>query len=823
MGTPHMNRSRIAFRSLVLAFVALSSFGTNAAAQALTNMRVGLTVSGAKFVVDGHEYDQAQNFLWPSGSIHRLEFPQTFAGTDLEPFQYATNVRYAFGAWAAQSTIGLSLPSGPVVQITALPTVTEVIGTVTKQYPLYVAFEAPSVDAPCTETLEADQLAREGVVFVDDVCYERTTSTWINGGPHAVRVLPYAGYYLSGLLTNVGLRESPTLFEVDVQGSTSIAPFFARAQRVRFATNPAGLTLLLDGVVVKPPHPANPNATGAECPGLERLAITPAGIPHVCDGDFDLAPGSLHTLAAEPVQTTINAESWVFANFSNGLMQNSVYRVPSNVATTEVVAARFLRGVRSAMRPNNPGLHLIIDGAALLPQAFYTYVWAEGSTHRVNAPLTQRDADGRMWRFVRWSDGGEADHLVTVPVGAQAFNLDATYEQLGQVQVTSTPPGVLLRVDGVDCTTPCRFDRMPDHAVRVEAPALVAIDESSRYEFAGWNVGAKERTLQFTFSSGEQTLNAHFHIAHHLSLQADPNDAASFRLAPFAADGFYAEGTRIEVTAEPNEDYEFVSWQGDSTSVHATEIVTLTAPTKLIAHFRAVQVVPEVRVRSAAGDLPEDFLAPGSLISIYGRDLAQELLVGPTNPLAQTLAGTYVLLDEFLLPLIFVAPDQINAQLPTHIEDGEYILIVHRADGTDVPAIIDIRRNAPGLFTIPDATPDEVSQVAANHADGSAVTMQSPARRGETITFYGTGLGPYDRPLVPGFNLPSTPTYTLVDPVAIHVANQTRQPASATGVPGTLGLTGIRWKLDAGLPTGNVEMEIRVNGVASNRVRLPIE
>ncbi len=41
------------------------------------------------------------------------------------------------------------------------------------------------------------------------------------------------------------------------------------------------------------------------------------------------------------------------------------------------------------------------------------------------------------------------------------------------------------------------------------------------------------------------------------------------------------------------------------------------------------------------------------------------------------------------------------------------------------------------------------------HEDGTPVTQDSPARKGETVTFYGTGLGGYDRPVIDGFLLPA--------------------------------------------------------------------
>ena len=145
-------------------------------------------------------------------------------------------------------------------------------------------------------------------------------------------------------------------------------------------------------------------------------------------------------------------------------------------------------------------------------------------------------------------------------------------------------------------------------------------------------------------------------------------------------------------------------------------------------------------ITNAAGPDPEDAVAPGSIISIYGPKLAPGTATGPASPLAQTLEGVTVTVGDQLLPLLVVSPGQINAQLPSGLGIGEQTLTVHNPGQPDAIGVFTAQRNAPGLFS---QQISGRSYWVAMHADGSLVTPKSPARRGETVTALGTGFGPF--------------------------------------------------------------------------------
>ena len=185
-------------------------------------------------------------------------------------------------------------------------------------------------------------------------------------------------------------------------------------------------------------------------------------------------------------------------------------------------------------------------------------------------------------------------------------------------------------------------------------------------------------------------------------------------------------------------------------------------------------------------------MAPGSIISIYGESLAPRLEVSSRNPLAQTLADVVVTVSDRILPLLYVSPQQINAQVPSDLPDGQYSLKVQWVGKPDVFGTFTVARNSPGLFSRPvDSQPFTM----ATHEDGSAVTPDSPARRGELVTVFGTGFGPFNQKVIDGFILPDPSSIPVVDPVEITAGEAAVQPVWTGGAPGFVGTVVTRFRI----------------------------
>jgi len=250
-------------------------------------------------------------------------------------------------------------------------------------------------------------------------------------------------------------------------------------------------------------------------------------------------------------------------------------------------------------------------------------------------------------------------------------------------------------------------------------------------------------------------------------------------------------------------------------------LVSLRSPSLVRALLDRIPVIPTAGIRNAAGETPDLVVAPGSIISVFGKQLAPDYLPGPTGPLAQVLAGTTIRWGTRLLPLLFVSPEQINAQLPFDLAEGEQVLAVRTGNQPEIKGKAQIVRNAPGLFGF---TLDGKFYLAATHEDGSVISPDSPARRGETITLLGTGFGPYQRPVLDGFPVPMTPANPVADPVDLKIGEAMITPLSAIASPGQIGLVAIKLAINDQVATQReVAITAVVNGRSSNTAILPVE
>jgi uncharacterized protein (TIGR03437 family) len=188
------------------------------------------------------------------------------------------------------------------------------------------------------------------------------------------------------------------------------------------------------------------------------------------------------------------------------------------------------------------------------------------------------------------------------------------------------------------------------------------------------------------------------------------------------------------------------------------------------------------------------------------------------NPFSQDLNGVTVTVNDLILPLQFVSPAQINAQLPSSLTPGNYTLEIQQSGQAEVSGAFTVARDAPGLFF---ETIDSVNYAAALHADGSPVTTASPAEAGETVSLYGTGFGPYQKPVLDGF-FPPNPPPAVEDSVVLSVGGM-KPTSKSTAAPGLTGMDLTKFEVPSGLPSGAVPVLVSINGEDSNTVMLPLK
>jgi len=208
-------------------------------------------------------------------------------------------------------------------------------------------------------------------------------------------------------------------------------------------------------------------------------------------------------------------------------------------------------------------------------------------------------------------------------------------------------------------------------------------------------------------------------------------------------------------------------------------------------------------------------VAPGSLISIFGQHLSPQQLAAPGLPLPVELSGVKVSLDGRQLPLAFVSPERITAQLPFGAVGAGSLRIVNGAATVPVEVPLNVLRVAPGIF----GTPSGPSVVGGN---GALVSAANPAVAGETVSLFMTGLGDVASEIAAGAPAPFSPLVPVQARVEVEVGGKRSIPSFAGLAPGQAGVYQVNAQVPGDLATGRHSLVVLADGVRSNEIVLDV-
>ncbi|MGH9613710.1 MAG: SBBP repeat-containing protein, partial [Bryobacteraceae bacterium] len=231
--------------------------------------------------------------------------------------------------------------------------------------------------------------------------------------------------------------------------------------------------------------------------------------------------------------------------------------------------------------------------------------------------------------------------------------------------------------------------------------------------------------------------------------------------------------------------------------------------------FGATSTIPVVAVGGVVNGASFGVgpVAPGSIMSIFGMNLAGSIANATNLPLPLKLSDVSVTINGISVPLYYVAPGQINAQVPFEIGPGSASIQVKTPAGAGTPVAIMIASTAPYLSTASNG------RAVAQNQDGSLNSPGNPAKAGSVVVVYFTGVGPVDATVLNG-----TPS-----PFAIS----TQQSSATIGrVPATIQYIGLTPQ-SVGLAQANIEVPatlgmsdhplvIRIGGAQSNSALISV-
>ncbi len=221
-------------------------------------------------------------------------------------------------------------------------------------------------------------------------------------------------------------------------------------------------------------------------------------------------------------------------------------------------------------------------------------------------------------------------------------------------------------------------------------------------------------------------------------------------------------------------------------------------------------------------------VSPGSIVTLYGSNLGPSLIVAESGALPFTLGDTTVVVGGIPVPLYFVSPGQLSFQMPwTASSNGNFQLTVGQHGQVSTGISVRTTPFAPGLFATNQAGTGQgairINGVVSIAAPVGAFPDSRPAKRGEIIQLYGTGLGTVANRPSTGFPASTTVlSRTLTDPTATLGGNPA--PVQFSGLaPGSVGLYQVNVTIPADAVTGDaVPVQITIGGILSNTVTVAI-
>ena len=191
--------------------------------------------------------------------------------------------------------------------------------------------------------------------------------------------------------------------------------------------------------------------------------------------------------------------------------------------------------------------------------------------------------------------------------------------------------------------------------------------------------------------------------------------------------------------------------------------------------------------------------SPGALMTIYGTNLASAAATAVGSPLPYSLGGVSATVNGMPAPLLYVAPGQVNLQIPYSAGMG--------------PSVVGIESNgqAGGLqFQLAPVSPTLLVD-----ADGNAA---GTVPQGGSIALYVNAVGEVSYALKTGYTPPPTLLSGLPSPVAPISVTIAGVPCFVVfnGItPGLIGVTQVNATVPASVPVGRQPVVVTAGGVPS--------
>jgi uncharacterized protein (TIGR03437 family) len=230
-------------------------------------------------------------------------------------------------------------------------------------------------------------------------------------------------------------------------------------------------------------------------------------------------------------------------------------------------------------------------------------------------------------------------------------------------------------------------------------------------------------------------------------------------------------------------------------------IVALTTSgfTVLPWNYDAAVAPPKIDQVVNAADFSKP-IAPGGLITVFGSNLSPISQGSTGGSLTNALADSCLQVNGLGVPVLFVSPTQINAQLPNF--DGNTTLVLNTPGGVSDNYNLTILPTAPSVFRIPTSGPDGTTAAIVRASNNELVTPSNPVHRTDILIIYATGLGRTTPEVPAGMRAPTDQLSVVQTPAVVTIGGVSVAVEFAGLAPGFVGLYQINVRVNGRVPLG---------------------
>jgi uncharacterized protein (TIGR03437 family) len=348
------------------------------------------------------------------------------------------------------------------------------------------------------------------------------------------------------------------------------------------------------------------------------------------------------------------------------------------------------------------------------------------------------------------------------------------------------PPSTLYEVDGQsDSGGVYRAQVTATYSAAPAAPAAMSVGQSSIAMSTADTSGTATRSLDIQFSSLSSTWTA----------AVFPANLTTSWLTLSTASGSGAGTIALKANASglsPGVYHALVIVQGVNAVPQYIEIpVSFT-----VGASSNIQIGGVANGASFQGPL-----APGMILSVFGSGLAPTTEAASSVPLPLSIQGVSATVNGVAAPLYFVAPGQINLQMP--YETGAHNAVVGINNNGKVASYsFDTTPAGPGIFV-----------------NNGALVPSSSGKPGDVLVMFITGEGDVTPTLDTGTTPAVTTPLSLLPaprlPLTLTVGGIQVTPLFVGIPPALVGVTQVNFTIPAGIGTGQQQVVVTSNGVSS--------